>query len=188
MPDTPGNAQILPTAELRRNTPRPFLLEPDAAGRASLAVELGAQQIRKLRFEGVLRPEGKAGWQLDAKLGATVVQACIVTLEPVTTRIDAPVTRLFLPAAQIESPDPGSEVEVPEGEDAEPLGSQIDLGAIMAEALSLAMPAYPRKEGAALGSVTHAEEGLAALEDADLKPFAALGALKDKLSKPDAGD
>lgn len=185
MPDTPGTAQILPTAELRRNTPRPFLLEPDAAGRAALAAELGTEQIRKLRFEGTLNPEGKAGWRLDAKLGATVVQSCIVTLEPVMTRIDAPVTRLFLPASQIETPDPGSEIEVPEGEDAEPLGSQIDLGAIMAEALSLALPAYPRKEGAELGSVIHAEEGVAALSDEDLKPFAALGALKDKLSNPD---
>lgn len=185
MQDTPSHADMIPVADLRRGSARRFMLDPDAAGRAALAQELGLVALRKLRFEGELAPEGKTGWRLQAKLGATVVQSCVVTLEPVTTRIDGPVTRLFLPQSEIEMPEPGSEVEVPEDDTTDPLGTVIPLGDIMAEALALALPAYPRKPDAELGSVQAAAEGVDPIRDEDLKPFAALGALKAKLEGPD---
>jgi len=53
----------------------------------------------------------------------------------------------------------------------------------MAEALALALPDYPRAEGAALDKSTFAAPGTAPLQDADLKPFAGLAALKSKLEK-----
>ena len=81
-----------------------------------------------------------------------MTQACVVTLDPVNTRIDTPVDRLFL--AVIETPE-GEAVEMPEDDSVEPLGSEIDLGEIMIESLSLNIPAYPRKDGVELGqSVT----------------------------------
>lgn len=183
MTDTPSTADQIPVSELRRTSARRFVLEPDASARAALAEELELAGLRKLRFEGQLSPEGKSGWRFEARLGATVVQPCVVTLEPVTTRIDGPVTRLFLPPAEIEQPDPGSEVEVPEDETAEPLGTVLDLHAIMAEALALALPAYPRKQDASLGAVQLTEEGVLPIQDEELKPFAALGALKAKLEE-----
>ena len=108
-----------------------------------------------------------------------------MTLEPVTTRIDGPVTRLFLPQSEIEMPEPGSEVEVPEDDTTDQLGTAIPLGDIMAEALALALPTYPRKPEADLGSVQVAAEGVDPIRDEDLKPFAALGALKAKLEGSD---
>ncbi len=78
-------------------------------------------------------------WRLEAKLGATVVQPCVVTAEPVTTRIDDPVTRRYL--AQMPEPQ-GDEVEMPEDDSAEPLPDVLDLSAVMAEALALALPLY----------------------------------------------
>ena len=160
----------------------PFLLEPDAETRAALAQELRADAIRKLRFEGAVSPRGRDGWALTGTLGATVVQPCVVTLEPVTTRIDAPVERRFVPARQIGSPEAGSETEMPEDDTIEPLGEVIDLAAIMAEALSLNMPAYPRKDGVELGEAVYAEDGVEPLRDEDLKPFARLAALQSKLT------
>jgi hypothetical protein len=44
--------------------------------------------VRKLRFIGTLEPEGAQDWRLTADLGATVVQPCVVTLAPVTTRLE----------------------------------------------------------------------------------------------------
>ena len=163
-------------ADLARRASLPFRIEPDAEARAALARRLGANEIRKLRFEGELRPEGKGDWKLEAKLGATVVQPCVVTLAPVTTRIDETVERRFV--ARWSEPEPGSETEMPEDETAEPLGAEIDPAAVMEEALALALPDYPRAEGAELGAAVFTEPGAEPLTDEAAHPFAALGKLK----------
>ncbi len=61
---------------------------PDAAGRAAIAAELGLSDLRKLRLAGRMVPVGRTDWRLEATLGATVVQPCVVTLDPVVTRIE----------------------------------------------------------------------------------------------------
>jgi uncharacterized metal-binding protein YceD (DUF177 family) len=111
-------------------------------------------------------------------LGATVVQPCGVTLEPVTTRIEEPVLRRFLPGL----PDPvAGEAELPEDVDAEPLGATIDPAAVMAEALALALPAFPRAPGAELGEAVFTAPGTAPMRAEDAKPLAGLAALRDRL-------
>ncbi|SMX45236.1 YceD family protein [Maliponia aquimaris] len=177
----PLTASRLRWSSLRQGGPTRFRLEPDAAGRAALARELGAESLRKLRFDGVLLPRGKAGWRLEARLGATAVQACIVTLEPVTTRIDTEVVREFVPSDRMEPPEPGSEIEMPENDTVDPMGDEVDLAEVMAEALALELPAYPRKDGAELGSAQFAEDGTAPITDEEVKPFAGLAALKQKM-------
>ena len=72
----------------------------------------------------------------------------------------------------------GAEIEMPEDDTQEPLPEVIDLGAVMAEALALALPDYPRAPGAELGEAVFAAPGVAALRDADLRPFAALAKLR----------
>ncbi|WP_136441686.1 YceD family protein [Pacificoceanicola onchidii] len=180
---TQSNARLR-VSDLRQRRETPFLLEPDATGRAAAAEAAGADSLRKLRFEGALAPRGKSGWELKARLGATAVQPCVVTLEPVTTRVDTDVLRRFLPEDQMDAPpESGSETEMPEDDSLEPLGEVIDLEAVMVEALSLALPAYPRKDGADLGEAVYAEDGAEPLKDADLKPFAGLAALRSKLQE-----
>ncbi|MDH3263643.1 MAG: DUF177 domain-containing protein [Paracoccaceae bacterium] len=164
------------SADLARRAALPFRIEPDAEARAALASRLGASAIRKLRFEGEIRPEGKGDWRLEAKLGATVVQPCVATLAPVTTRIDETVERRYL--AHWSEPEPGSETKMPGDETAEPLGGEIDPAAVMEEALALALPEYPRAEGAELGAAVFTEPGAEPLTDETARPFAALGKLK----------
>ncbi|WGW02758.1 YceD family protein [Tropicibacter oceani] len=172
----------LRVSELRTSGETAFLLEPDAAQNRALAAEIGADSLRKTRFEGKVSPKGRRGWLLRGQLGATAVQPCSITLDPVTTRIDTPVVRHFVPADQLETYDEaGAETEMPEDDTLEPLGDVIDLEAVLAEALSLALPSYPRKEGADLGEAVFTEDGAAPLRDEDVKPFAGLAALRDKL-------
>ena len=170
------------TADLRPRTPTRFALAPDAAERESLAQDLGIEAIRKLRFEGEITAEGRDDWRLDATLGATVVQPCVVTLAPVTTRIDVAVTRRFLARMPDIVLDESGEAEMPEDETLEPLGSEIDLAAVMAEALALNLPLYPRADGAELGAAVFAEPGIAPMRDEDAKPFAGLAGLRDRLT------
>lgn len=160
-----------------------FDLQPDAAARAAFAEELKLLGLKKLRFDGEIAPAGARGWTLKAKLGATVVQPCVVTLDPVTTRIDEVVERVYMPEEYFEEQDAGSETEMPQDTSSEPLGSVISAQAAMIESLSLALPQYPRSTNAELGEAVFAEDGVTPLKDEDTKPFAGLAALRDQLDE-----
>lgn len=167
-------------ADLASGRPTAFDLSPTADERKAIAAELGIIAIKKLRFAGALVPQGRSDWTLTADLGATVVQGCVVTLDPVTTRIDEQVQRRYtndLP--QIDA----AEVEMPVDDTVDPLPDTLDLAEVMIEALALALPPYPRSDSADLGTAVFAEPGKAAMTDDDAKPFAGLGALRDSLDK-----
>ena len=159
-----------------------FELTPDEGERQAIAAALGIVAVKKLRFAGRLSPADRQDWTLEAELGATVVQNCVVTLEPVTSRIDEAVTRRYL--ARFEEPEAG-EVEMPEDDTAEPLPRALDLVAVMMEALSLALPPFPRAEGADLGEAVFAEPGTAPMTDEEAKPFAGLAGLRARLEDKD---
>ncbi len=171
---------VLRLSDLQNRNDTGFLLTPDADDRAELAKELDIRGLRKLRFEGKLVPQGKTDWQLTAHLGATVIQECVVTLEPVTTRIDQQINRTYVQA--FESPLIG-EAEMPDDDTVEPLPTLLDLREVMEEALSLALPDFPRAPGVELGEAVYTEPGVKPMTDEDARPFAGLASLKDALDK-----
>ncbi|MEL6572651.1 MAG: DUF177 domain-containing protein [Pseudomonadota bacterium] len=171
---------LLRIADLATRKPTPFGLEPNVDSRLDLARALGIVEIRKLRLSGKIAPLGKTDWQLEAVLGATVVQDCVVTLEPVVTRIDEPVQRTY--SAAFEAADAG-EVEMPADDTIDPIPEVLDLNALMAEALSLALPAFPRSGKVELGEAIFSATGVEPLTDEAAKPFAGLQGLRDELSK-----
>jgi uncharacterized metal-binding protein YceD (DUF177 family) len=175
MADSPSYARPIRVAGLTARNVLAFELDLTPAELGDLARDIGADAVRKLRFRGTLSPKGQQDWVLVADMGATVVQPCVVTLGPVTTRIDEPVTRTFL--AHFVEPD-DTEAEIPEDDTLEPLGPVIDPGQVLAEALALALPLYPRAAGVAFDDVTFTPEGPAPLDD-KIRPFAAL---KQKLA------
>lgn len=176
----PWAAPIL-VSSLKSNTPRDVALDPTPDICAALADDLGVLSIKKLRLHGTLEPANTRDWHFNGTLGATVVQACTLSLKPVTTRIDQTISRRFL----AETPDyeAGSEHEMPEDDTIEPLSDIIDPGQIMAEALALALPDYPRAPDATLENAQVTEPGVAPMSDEDARPFAALAGLRDKLQK-----
>ena len=139
--------------------------------------------MKKRRFSGRLVPDGKRDWRLEGTLGATVVQPCVVTLAPVSTRIDEEITRHYM-ADMPELPE-GAEIEMPEDDTVEPLPETLDLGVVIAEALALALPPFPRAEGATLGEAVFTEPGATPMTDEAARPFASLAGLRDKLGKGD---
>ncbi|MFV2001567.1 MAG: DUF177 domain-containing protein [Paracoccaceae bacterium] len=170
-------------ARLQAQKPTPFALASDATVRAAIASRLGLSGLRKLRFEGELRAAGGTDWQLNAALGATVIQPCVLTLAPVTTRIDEAVERHYTGEAQISAPQ--NDIEIPEGEDHEVVGELIDPGLVMVEALALALPVYPRARDAKLARSSFTEPGKSPLSEPRRRPFAGLRALRDKLQNDD---
>ncbi|KKN88230.1 hypothetical protein LCGC14_0250570 [marine sediment metagenome] len=178
MSRTPPSPTALRVAELSQNAQTPFSLRPDADSLRKIAEELDLSALRKLSFEGRIKALGRSDWQLEARLGATVVQPCVVTLEPVQTRIDVNVTRLFV--QDYEEPEE-TEVEMAEDDRTEPLGAWIDPAVVMIEALALEIPEYPRADGAELGQAVYTKPGEAPMTDEDARPFAGLANLKDQL-------
>lgn len=178
MPSLPFRTQSLATRK-----PTRFDFRPDAAGRAAIAAALGLLDLSKLRLIGEIRPAGRHDFDLAADLTATAVQPCSVTMAPVPCTVSEAVHRRYV--AQLTPPE-ADEIEMVDAE-IDPLPEVIDVAAIAAEALALALPLYPRAPGAALGAAVFAPPGVTPLSDTDLNPFAGLSALADKLKKPDSG-
>ena len=173
------------TATLSGRKPQHFDLQPDAAAREGIAALLGLIGLPELRFKGTMTPRGRRDIVLEAELSARVVQACSITLAPVYARLNETVLRRYL--ADYTFPE-ADEAEMPEDDTTEPLPEVIDAGAVALEALALALPPYPRAPGAELGEAVFAEPGTVPLTDADLRPFAGLGALKARLTEGEGGD
>ena len=179
-PQNAPAATALRVADLPQNAATPFEFTPDAKALREIATEMGVDALRKLRFKGEIRGTGQKDWRLTADIGFTVVQPCVVTLEPVTSRVDVTIERTFLAGLKEEFGE-DEEIEMPEDDNVEPLGSHIDPYEVMLESLALNLPLYPRKDGAALGESVHTAPGVAPMRDEDTRPFAGLAALKDQL-------
>ncbi len=180
MPDAahlPRHVIRLSDLSERRDTE--VTLDPTPEERSAVAAELGILAVRKLRFAVRLTPESRHGWKLDAMLGATVVQECVATLAPVTTRIDEGITRRYL--ADWSEPE-GTEVEMPDDDTIEALPTTLDLAQVMIEALALALPDYPRAPDAKPADISVAAPGAEPIRDEEVKPFAGLAGLRDKLN------
>ncbi|MHA3916214.1 YceD family protein [Halovulum sp. GXIMD14793] len=174
-PDTPAPlCEDLKLTDKDRNSELSFDLQPTAEDCAAIADFLQIPGVAKLRFGGKIKPHGD-GWQLRGQLGATVTQACVVTLAPVKARIDTAVHRRYLPMPDDEAMD--LELDPEAEEDLEPLRDSIDLGALLTEELALALPPYPRVPEADLTAFAEAE-GIQ-LDAEKENPFAALAALRD---------
>lgn len=182
----PDQTHLLRIADLPTRKVTRFTVTPTKAEMTRLQTELDLLGLSKVRLTGTLQAVGKSDWVLAAQLGATVVQPCTATLAPVTTRLDEDVLRRYSPDALSPDEDIPTEMEMPEDDSLEPLPQTLDLMEVLSESLVLALPLYPRATGSAPVVKTAQPKGAAPIADEALKPFAALSALRDALSDPDA--
>ena len=180
MPENTSETTVLRVADLSQRSPHRFSLRPERRAMEAIASQLSLSGLRKMSFTGELRPDRGRDWRLEGTLGATVTQPCVVSLEPVTTRLDVQVTRRFLDEMPHETAST-DDIEMEEDETIDPLGNRIDLESIMIEALALALPDYPRKEDHAPVEAEFTPPGARPIEDDHQKPFAGLADLKKKL-------
>ncbi|MFD2175374.1 YceD family protein [Rhodobacter lacus] len=173
-PPEPPLSHLLRPADLAGRKPTRFEIAPSPEMRAEIAAWAGITALPAFHFKGALTPQGRNDWLLEARLTATVVQDCVITLAPVETALTEDVRRHYL--AAMETPT-GDEVEMPEDTDSEPLPDRIDLGAVALEALELALPLYPHAPGADGLEMAAAPPGAAPIRDEETRPFANLRAL-----------
>ncbi len=175
----PAFSRIVRFRRISKAAEYEFSESPTEEELRNIAKVLDVLSVRKMRFAGRLIPLDNGGWMLEAALGTTVTQACVITLEPVRTRIDLEIRRQYLP--DLDEPMAEIDISIEDEDDIEPLETELDLGLVAMEALALALPDYPKIEGATLDeSLFSADDGASGTEEAE-RPFAGLAALKDKL-------
>lgn len=140
-----------------------------------IARVLDVLSCESVTAEYVIRPIGRGHYRLKGEVSAQLTQACVVTLEPISQRLDAAFDVEFWPAGTL--PVVGEEeVEVLASAEIEPIEhGRIDAGRIVFETLSASLDPYPRKPG-----VAFAGETTDSLEAGKESPFAALKTLKDQ--------
>jgi uncharacterized metal-binding protein YceD (DUF177 family) len=134
----------------------------DAAERAALAERFGLLGIDGFSAAFDLRRTRAGGIAVSGRLDADVRQTCVVTLEPFEAHVADDVDVVFLPEDAPEAADEEQDTEVL-------VDGRIDLGALAAEFLALALDPHPRKSGAVFEAVRDHESDT-------ISPFAELGA------------
>ncbi len=146
---------------------------------AALAGRFGVLGIGPLEADLRLTPlAGAAGLVVRGRVGGRVRQACVVSLDPVDTEIDAGFeVRYRRDAGDGSIPD--GELDLDPEDDAEPLiDGVVDLGELAAEQFALEIPAYPRAPGVAFGGYATEDRGEGPAS-VPAGPFSALAKLRE---------
>ena len=142
-----------------------------------IARRLGLVSMDRLEAHAVLSRDGERV-HAEGRVLASVEQSCVVTGEPVSSAVDEPFSVDFLPEPEVGRPDEEVELGADDCDIMFHDGASVDLGAAVVDSLALALDPYPRSAGA---EASLKEAGVISEEEAG--PFAALGALRDKLGK-----
>jgi hypothetical protein len=152
--------------------------------RAALAKRFGFLDLPS--FSARVTVDRRAGGQVvvEGRLRGKIVQACILTLDPVTQALDETFRVVFKDGlAEETDPESGESLVNAQADAPEPLtGNLLDVGEIVAEHLSLAADSYPRRPGVKLEDVLPKprSSGRPGRGEQRRHPFAGLAALRDK--------
>lgn len=152
--------------------------------RAGLAKRFGFLGLPA--FSARVTVDRRLGGQIvvEGRLRGRIVQACVLTLDPVTQDLDDAFRIVFkMDLADERDPESGEAVLSAQADAPEPLSSNLlDVGEIIAEQLSLVADPYPRRPGAKLEDVLPRPRsgGRKGPPETRRHPFAGLAALRDK--------
>jgi uncharacterized metal-binding protein YceD (DUF177 family) len=144
--------------------------------RDALAAFLGIPAVETATGEFVVSRWRGRGLAVTGTVSADVLQTCVVTLDPVATRIEEPVESYFAPAPSAHrAAARQDDSEITSLDVDELIDDRIDVGVLMAEHLALGLPAYPRKPGVVFQPETDENGG-----EPDRSAFAALSKLRNR--------
>jgi len=186
VPSKEQKSEIERVVDLDRMGPGGAALEIVASDseRAALAKRFGFLGLPA--FSARVTVDRRAGGQVvvEGRLRGKIVQACILTLDPVTQELDETFRIVFRrDLTEQHDPESGEALLSAQIDAPEPLqGNLLDIGEIVAEQLSLAADPYPRRPGVKLEDVLPKprQGGRPGRNEQHRHPFAGLAALRDK--------
>ena len=147
-----------------------FDLTADSQTRTAIAKVAGLRDLTRLEAKFDVSRQATGGLRVAGRVGATVGQTCVVTLEPVANEVAEEIDLLFVPQPPV-ADSSGATRTVESEYETEPLiGGVVDLGALATEFLMLGLDPYPRRPGAVFQSPQQSGAGDG--------PFSSLAALK----------
>jgi uncharacterized metal-binding protein YceD (DUF177 family) len=156
---------------------RDYDLTAREVDRTRIAKRIGVLEVKSLTAKVHIGPASGGLIEVKGEFKADLVQACVVTLEPVADVIGEVFELLF--TRQTPKPKLALEVEIDDGDDPPEVlhGDVLDLGEVVVEQLVLAVNPYPRAPGAEFKPrlIGESEAPIATVS-----PFAALAKLKTK--------
>ena len=154
--------------------PHSVAITAEPGERAALAARFGLVSIDALAAQFAVGREA-GSILVTGEVTAAVIQACVVTDDPVPTRIAERVTLRFVPE---EGGAVADEIELADDalDTIEYQGNAIDLGEAAAETLALALDPFPRGPRAA-----EALREAGVIAEGEAGPFGALASLRDRL-------
>jgi uncharacterized metal-binding protein YceD (DUF177 family) len=159
-------------------------IEAEPGERTRLAERFGLKAIDNLKANYAIRRDAQ-GIIATGHLSAKIVQACVITDDPVPARIEEDFAIRFVPETEGEDSDDETELSEDECDIVFYSGGAIDLGEAAAESLALALDPYPRspRAEAALRDAGVISEEEAKRQAEESGPFGGLAGLRDKLGK-----
>lgn len=149
--------------------------------RADLAARFSLVSLDRLVAQFTLKRVRRDLVRVKGHITAELVQACVITLDPIPASIDERFEVDFLEGMPIPETDLELDAEAADAPEPAPNG-WIDLGEMAAEHLGLALDPYPRKPGASIPAEWVAEPTEVPAEAERPNPFAQLEKVKG--SKP----
>jgi len=179
MNTTPEFSRPLNIEGIYLDRPRTEKIEATVEECAALATRFDLRSLIDLKASiTVLRVSEGRIIRVEGDLSADVVQACVVSLRDVPSRIQAHFETYFTEDGKGFDPEAEFDIDVEDELHDVMRGTQVDLGELVAQYLSLELDPYPRAPGVSLASQM-AESG-----DGKIRPFAILAErLKDKKDK-----
>ena len=175
---TPEFSRPIPVEDIP-NAGRTWVLEATPAECTLLAQRFGIMAVETLTAKIKVKPAAHGDTiRVNGSLSAQVVQACVVSLAPVTQAVEESFSLSFAPAA--DEAGEGGELDIDLSADDPPdpiYDGVIDLGEICAEHLALGLDPFPRVENAEFVAETDTCD-----EEPETKPspFAVLAGLGQK--------
>lgn len=134
----------------------PIKSAASTAEREALAEEHGLLSVESYRADLLVTAWKRHGVKVEGTVAADITQACVVTLEPVSSHIEEEVSAVFLPEdsklGRLGFHGGGEIILDADGPDSPETfsGDSIDVGAVAEEFFALAIDPYPRKADATL--------------------------------------
>ena len=149
-------------------------IEADETQRAAIGALAGALSLPRLVVTVGLKKTSPSRFLLSYRLEADVIQACVVTLEPVPAKIELAFTRELHFSGPGRRPAEAVDLDLSSQEEDEPEEIEslhYDLGAPALEEFLLGLDPYPRCPGVEFDPAEHADAP-------PESPFAVLRSLK----------
>jgi hypothetical protein len=124
------------------HTPADLSYEANAAELGALKHHAGIEDVKAFAAQVRISPLAGGKYLASGTLKASVVQASVVSLEPVTTSIEESFSVEYWPAGEIGDVDEDAPFDADMPEPLE--GGRIPVGALLSELFVLALDPYPR--------------------------------------------